>query len=72
MSMDKLCLYRQLQDAKRTKTILKLMNNLKAELYEDIHHRIADLASIGRVIGYEDMIEELRKAIELLEVEMKY
>lgn len=69
MNSDILKLYKQLDDMEQTKEIVQLKNQIKETLYQNLRTHFLELTSIGRVIGYDELQEELQKAIELLELQ---
>ena len=69
MNSDILKLYRQLDDMEQTKEIIQLKNQIKETLYQNLRMHFLELTGIGRVIGYEELQEELKKAIELIELQ---
>lgn len=69
MNNDILKLYRQLEDMEQTKEVIQLKNQIKETLYQNLRMHFMELTSIGRVIGYSELQEELQKAIELLELQ---
>ena len=71
MSTDILKLYRQLDDMEQTKEVLQLKNQIKETLYQNLRMHFLELTSIGRVIGYNELQEELKKAIHLIELQKK-
>ncbi len=62
-------LYQQMEDMEQTKEIIQLKNQIKETLYQNLRMHFLELTSIGRVIGYDALQEELQKAIELLELQ---
>lgn len=69
MNADILKLYKQLSDMEQTKEVQQLKNQIKETLYQNLRTNFLELSSIGRVIGYEELQEELKKAIDLLELQ---
>ena len=69
MNTDILKLYKQLDDMEQTKEILLLKNQIKETLYQNLRTHFLELTSIGRVIGYDELQNELTKAIELIELQ---
>jgi len=72
MSQSRLQLYRQLQSVKRTKTVLKVINTVRDDLQEDARGLVKQLVEIARIIGIDELMEEMQKGIALLEMEKKY
>lgn len=62
-------LYKQLEDMEQTKEVLQLKNQIKETLYQNLRMNFLELTSIGRVLGYDELQEELVKAIKLLELQ---
>ncbi|MGH1334535.1 MAG: hypothetical protein ACRBFS_00295 [Aureispira sp.] len=62
-------LYQQLEDMPQTKEIVQLKKQVKETLYQNLRTHFLELTNIGRVIGYDELQEELVKAIELLEMQ---
>lgn len=71
MNTDILKLYKQLDDMDQTKEIKLLKNQIKETLYQNLRMHFLELTSIGRVIGYDELQHELKKAIELVEAQKK-
>ena len=71
MNTDILKLYRQLDDMEQTKEVKQLKNQIKETLYQNLRMHFLELTSIGRVIGYDELQEELKKAINLIELQKK-
>ncbi|NVO10563.1 MAG: hypothetical protein HXX16_11420 [Bacteroidales bacterium] len=71
MNTDILKLYRQLDDMEQTKEVMQLKNQIKETLYQNLRMHFLELTSIGRVIGYDELQEELKKAINLIELQKK-
>ena len=69
MNNDILKLYKQLDDMEQTKEVVQLKNHIKETLYQNLRMHFLELSSIGRVIGYDELQLELKKAIELLEMQ---
>ena len=68
MNNEILKLYKQLDDMQQTKEIVQLKNQIKETLYQNLKAHFLELTSIGRVIGYDELQEELKKTIELMEL----
>lgn len=71
MDNDLLKLYKQMEDMNQTKEVIQIKNQIKEELYQKLRFNFLELTAIGRVIGYDELQQELTKAIELLEMEKK-
>ncbi len=69
MNSDILKLYKQLESMEQTKEVIQLQNQIKETLYQNLRMHFLELSSIGRVIGYDELQEEMKKAIELLELQ---
>ncbi len=69
MNTDILKLYKQLDDMEQTKEVNQLKNQIKETLYQNLRMHFLELTSIGRVIGYDELQEELKKAIDLIELQ---
>ncbi len=69
MHTDILKLYKQLDDMEQTKEIVQLKNQMKETLYQNLRMHFHELTSIGRVIGYDELQNELKKAIDLIELQ---
>jgi hypothetical protein len=69
MNTDILKLYKQLESMEATKEVTQIKNQIKETLYQNLRMHFLELTSIGRVIGYNELQEELRKAIELIEMQ---
>lgn len=61
-------LYQQLDDMEQTKEIQLLKNQIKETLYQSLRGHFLELTNIGRVIGYDELQEELQNAIKLIEL----
>ena len=68
MNNDILKLYKQLDDMQQTKEIVQLKNQIKETLYQNLRTHFLELTNIGRAIGYDELQEELKKTIELMEL----
>jgi len=64
---DILKLYKQMDDMEQTKEIVQLKNQIKETLYNNLRTHFLELTSIGRVVGYEELQNELTKTLELIE-----
>jgi hypothetical protein len=71
MNTDILKLYKQLDDMEQTKEVNMLKNQIKETLYQNLRMHFLELTSIGRVIGYDELQNELKKAIDLIELQKK-
>jgi len=67
----RLQLYLQLQQAKRTKTVMKLINTVRGDLYEDGRALLRQVIDLARVIGLDELMEETQKALAQMEMEKK-
>lgn len=68
MNSDILKLYKQLESMEQTKEVIQLQNQIKETLYQNLRTHFLEYVSIGRIIGYDELQEELKKALELLEL----
>ena len=71
MNTDILKLYKQLDDMEQTKEVKLLKNQIKETLYQNLRIHFLELTNIGRVIGYDELKDELKKPIELVELQKK-
>lgn len=71
MNADLTKLYMQLNDMEQTKEVIQIKNQIKETLYQNLRMNFLNLTAIGRVIGYDELQEELKKAIELVELQKK-
>ena len=69
MNTDIIKLYKQLEDMNQTDEVLQLKNQIKETLYQNLRTNFLELTSIGRVIGYNELQIELKKAMELIEMQ---
>lgn len=69
ISSDIIKVYKQLEQMEETKDIKQLKNGIKETLYQNLRMHILEMASIGRVIGYAEVQEELKNAIKLVELQ---
>ena len=69
MNSDILKLYKQLESIEQTKEVIQLQNQIKETLYQNLRTHFLEYVSIGRIIGYDELQEELKKALELLELQ---
>lgn len=61
--------YKQLEQMDETKDIKQLKEGIKETLYQNLRMHILEMASIGRVIGYAEVQEELKNAIKFVETQ---
>lgn len=71
MNTDILKLYKQLDDMDQTKEVKLLKNQIRETLYQNLRMHFLELTSIGRVIGYDELQNELKKTIESVEAQKK-
>jgi hypothetical protein len=71
MNTDLLKLYKQLDDMEQSKEVKQLKNQIKETLYQNLRMHFLELTSIGRVIGFNELQDELKKAIELIEMQKR-
>lgn len=71
MNNDIISLYQQLEHMQPTQEVQQLQKQIKETLYQNLRQHFLELSSIGRVIGYDELQQELVKAIELLEMQKK-
>lgn len=69
MNSDILKLYKQLESMEQTKEVVQLQKQIKEALYQNLRTHFLEYTSIGRIIGYDELQEELKKAMELLELQ---
>ncbi|MEO2053138.1 MAG: hypothetical protein ABGX00_15385 [Allomuricauda sp.] len=69
MNSDILKLYKQLESMEQTKEVVQLQKQIKETLYQNLRTHFLEYTSIGRIIGYDELQEELKKAMELLELQ---
>ncbi|MFC0182808.1 hypothetical protein SAMN04515674_10828 [Pseudarcicella hirudinis] len=69
MNTEILKLYKQLDNMEQTKEVQFLKDQIKESLYQNLRMHFLELSSIGRVIGYDELQNELKKAIELIEMQ---
>lgn len=69
MNSDILKLYKQLESMEQTKEVVQLQSQIKETLYQNLRTHFLEYVSIGRIIGYDQLQEELKKALELLELQ---
>lgn len=71
MNTELIVLYKQLEKMEQTKEVLQLKEQIKERIYQQLRMNFLDVIGAGRVIGYEELQQELYKAIELLEIQIK-
>jgi hypothetical protein len=71
MNTDLAKLYKQMDGMEETKEILQIKSQIKETLYYNLRMHLLEVTSIGRVIGYDELKEELNKAIELIDIQNK-
>ncbi|MBK7882397.1 MAG: hypothetical protein IPJ81_00040 [Chitinophagaceae bacterium] len=71
MNTELIVLYKQLEKMEQTKEVLQLKEQIKERIYQQLRMNFLDVIGAGRVIGYEELQQELNKAIELLEIQIK-
>jgi hypothetical protein len=69
MSTELLKTYKQLEGMNQTEEVVQIKNQIKETLYQQLRYHFLELSGIGRVIGYDELQNELVKAIELIEIE---
>ncbi len=69
MNTELLKTYKQLEDMDQTKEVIQIKNQIKETLYHQLKYHFLELTGIGRVIGYDELQQELMKAIDLIEME---
>lgn len=69
MNADIIKLYKQLDNMTQTEEVGQLKKQIKETLYQNLRMHFLELSSIGRVIGYDELQEELKKAIDLVELQ---
>ncbi|MDC6361374.1 MULTISPECIES: hypothetical protein [Flavobacteriaceae] len=69
MNSDIIKLYKQLESMEQTKEVIQLQSQIKETLYQNLRTHFLEYVSIGRIIGYDELQEELKKAMELLEIQ---
>ena len=60
MNSDILKLYKQLESMEQTKEVIQLQNQIKETLYQNLRTHFLEYVSIGRIIGYDELQEELK------------
>jgi hypothetical protein len=71
MNTDLLNLYRQLDDMEQSEEAKQLKSQIKEMLSQNLRMHVLELTSIGQVIGFEELQNELRKAIKLIEIQKR-
>lgn len=71
MNTDIIKIYLQLEDMEQTKEVAQIKNQIKETLYQNLRINFLELTNIGRVIGYDELQEELEKAIKLVKIQKK-
>ena len=69
MNTELLKTYKQLGGMNQTEEVIQIKNHIKETLYQQLRYHFLELSGIGRVIGYDELQNEMVKAIELLEIE---
>jgi hypothetical protein len=69
MNAELLKTYKQLEGMNQTEEVIQIKNQIKESLYQELRYHFLELSGIGRVIGYDELQNELSKAIDLLEIE---
>ena len=69
MSNDLIKVYKQLEAMPQTEEILQVKEQIKESLYQKMKMHTLELSAIGRVLGYDELKNELHKAIAILEIE---
>ena len=69
MNTEILKLYKKLERIEQTKEVIQLQNQNNETLYQNLRTHFLEYVSIGRIIGYDELQEELKKALELLELQ---
>ncbi|NOQ74909.1 MAG: hypothetical protein GQ574_23040 [Crocinitomix sp.] len=69
MNAELLKTYKQLEGMNQTEEVVQIKNQIKESLYQELRYHFLELSGIGRVIGYDELQNELSKAIDLLEIE---
>ena len=59
MNSDILKLYKQLESMEQTKEVIQLQNQIKETLYQNLRTHFLEYVSIGHIIGYDELQEEL-------------
>ena len=71
MTAEMLKLYKQLEKMKASKDTAILKDQIKESLYQQLRLSFLDFLNIGRVIGYDQLKNEMLKAVELIEQQEK-
>ncbi|KAB7529328.1 hypothetical protein F8C76_15985 [Flagellimonas olearia] len=69
MNSDIIKLYKQLESMEQTKEVVQLSNQLRETLYQNLRSHFQEFINIGHAIGFNELQEELKKAMELLEIQ---
>jgi hypothetical protein len=69
MNSDIIKLYKQLESMEQTKEVVQLSNQLRETLHQNLRSHFHESINIGHVIGFNELQEELKKAMELLEIQ---
>lgn len=69
MNTELLKTYKLLESMKQTEEVIQVKKQIQESLYQQLRFHFLELSGIGRVIGYDELQNELSKAIELLEIE---
>lgn len=69
MSKDLIKIYLQLDDMDQTKEVIQIKNQTEEILYQNLRSNFLEVVNIGRVIGYDELEEELNKAIRLVQIQ---
>jgi hypothetical protein len=71
MNTDLLKLYLQLDDMKQTEEAKQLKNQIRETMSQNLRMHLLELTSIGQVIGFNELRNELIKAIQLIEIQKR-
>lgn len=69
MNSDIIKLYKQLENMEQTKGVVQLSNQLRETLHQNLRSHFQEFINIGHTIGFNELQEELKKAMELLEIQ---
>lgn len=67
-NIDLLKLYSQLKEMKQTQEVKQLRKQVEETLHYNLKHYHMELSSIGDVIGYDRLKNELQNAMNLIEL----
>jgi site-specific DNA-adenine methylase len=67
MNTDLIKLYQQLEGMEQTNEVKLLKDQTRETLYQNLRTHFHELTKIGRVIGFDELQNELSKGKELLE-----